>query len=106
MEWDVKPQLNHQSAASNHPTDTVGQTSHVESVLHPQLCYRSRTSGTENICIHTKVHVYQTLVLSVLLYASKMWTLLASDMKAIESFHMKCQRRILRIRWHSFVRNT
>jgi len=26
-------------------------------------------------------------------------------MKAIESFHMKCQRRILGIRWHDFVRN-
>ena len=27
-------------------------------------------------------------------------------MKAIESFHMKCQRRILGIRWHDFVRNS
>jgi len=26
--------------------------------------------------------------------------------KAIESFHMKCQRRILGIRWHDFVRNS
>jgi len=26
-------------------------------------------------------------------------------MKTIESFHMKCQRRILGIRWHDFVRN-
>jgi len=27
-------------------------------------------------------------------------------MKAIESFHTKCQRRILGIRWHYFVRNS
>jgi len=27
-------------------------------------------------------------------------------MEAIESFHMKCQRRILGIRWHDFVRNS
>ena len=26
-------------------------------------------------------------------------------MKAIEYFHMNCQRRILGIRWHDFVRN-
>ena len=52
----------------------------------------------------TKVRVYQTLVLSILLYASETWTSLASDMRAIESFHMKCQRRILGIRWHDFVR--
>jgi len=48
----------------------------------------------------------QTLVLSVLLYASETWTSLASDMTAIESFHMKCQRRILGIRWHDLVRNS
>ena len=46
------------------------------------------------------------LVLSILLYVSKTWTLLASNMKAIESFHMKCQRRMLGIRWHDFVRNS
>jgi len=50
-----------------------------------------------------KVRVYQTLVLSILLHASETWTSLASDMRAIESFHMKCQRRILGIRWHDFV---
>jgi len=38
---------------------------------------------------------------SILLYASETWTLLA-----IESFHMKCQRRILGIRWHDFVCNS
>jgi len=46
------------------------------------------------------------LVLSILLYVSKTWTLLASNMKAIKSFHMKCQRRILGIRWNDFVRNS
>jgi len=51
------------------------------------------------------VRVYQTLVLSILLYASETWTSLASDMKAIEFFHMKCQQKILGIRWHDFVRN-
>jgi len=28
------------------------------------------------------------------------------DMITIESFHMNCQRRILGIRWHDFVRNS
>ena len=37
---------------------------------------------------------------------SETWTSLASDMRAIESFHMKCQRRILGIRWHDLVRNS
>ena len=62
--------------------------------------------NTKHLSIQTKVRVYQTLVLSILLYVSETWTSLASDMKAIESFHMKCQRRILGIRWHDFVRNS
>ena len=66
-----------------------------------QVCFRL-TVGS----IQTKVRAYQALVLSILLYASETWTSLASDMKAIESFHMKCLRRILGIRWHDFVRNS
>ena len=62
--------------------------------------------NTKHLSIRTKVRVHQTLVLSILLYASETRTLLASDMKTIESFHMKCQRRILGIRWHDFVRNS
>ena len=45
--------------------------------------------NTKHLSIQTKVRVYQTLVLSILLYASETWTSLASDMKVIESFHMK-----------------
>jgi len=41
----------------------------------------------------------------VLLCAPEMWTLLASDMKAIESFHMKYQCSIFGIKWHDFVQN-
>jgi len=43
------------------------------------------------------------VVLSVLLYASESWTVLATDTKSLESFHMKCQRRI---RWYDHIRNT
>ena len=51
------------------------------------------------------MRIYQTLVVSVLLYASETWTLLAADVKTLEAFHMKCQRQILRIRWQDHVRN-
>ena len=53
----------------------------------------------------TKTRIYQTLVVSVLLYASETWTLLTADVKTLEAFHMKCQRQILRIRWQDHVRN-
>jgi len=61
---------------------------------------------TKHLSIQKKVRVYQTLVLSILLYASKTSTSFASDMRAIESFHMKCQRKILEIWWRDFVRNS
>ena len=44
--------------------------------------------------------------MSILPYASETWTLLASDMKAIESFHVKCQQRIFGIWWHDFLHNS
>jgi len=62
--------------------------------------------NVKHLSIQTKGRVYQTLVLSILLYASETWTSVASDMKAVESFLMKCQQRILENRWHDFVRNS
>jgi len=35
-----------------------------------------------------------------------LWTLLQEDLRKLEAFHMCCQRMILGIRWHDFVRNT
>ena len=49
--------------------------------------------------------MYQTLVQSVLLYAAETWTLLSVDARALEAFHVKCQRQLLQIKWHQFVRN-
>jgi len=52
-----------------------------------------------------KLRVYLALVQSVLLHASETWTLTVADSKSLDAFHMKCQRRILGISWHQFVRN-
>ena len=53
----------------------------------------------------TKLHVYRSCVLSVVLYGSETWTVLEADLRRLEAFHMRCQRRILGIRWNDFVRN-
>jgi len=39
---------------------------------------------------NTKVHLYQALVMSVLLYGAETWTLLAAYIGTLEAFHMKC----------------
>ena len=33
------------------------------------------------------------------------WTVLASYLKTLEAFHMKCQRQILHVNWQQFIRN-
>jgi len=53
-----------------------------------------------------KIRVYLALVQSVLLYTSETWTLTSADAKSLKAFHMKCQRRILRISWRQFVHNS
>ena len=52
-----------------------------------------------------KIRTYKALVLSTLLYAAETWTLRAEDARTLESFHTKCQRQILSIRWQDHVRN-
>jgi len=57
------------------------------------------------LSLATKLKVYNSLVLSVLLYGCETWTILKSDERRLEAFHMSCQRRILRIRWFDHVTN-
>jgi len=60
---------------------------------------QSRLSNTTKFCI------YNSCVLSSLLYASESWTLLKADTAKLETFHMTNQRRILDIIWYEFVTN-
>jgi len=54
---------------------------------------------------NTKVHLYQALVMSVLLYGAETWTLLAAYVGTLEAFHMKCQRQMLNIHWWDHITN-
>ena len=56
--------------------------------------------------LQTKLRLYQTCILPILLDGSEAWKLLQEDLWKLEAFHMHCQRMILGIRWHDFVRNT
>ena len=51
------------------------------------------------------IGLYQTLVLSVLLYAADTWTLLSADVKTLDAFRQKCLRQLLGMRWYDRVRN-
>eukprot|EP00745_Piridium_sociabile_P043277 TRINITY_DN8831_c0_g1_i1.p1 TRINITY_DN8831_c0_g1~~TRINITY_DN8831_c0_g1_i1.p1 ORF type:complete len:1016 (+),score=240.62 TRINITY_DN8831_c0_g1_i1:1061-4108(+) len=55
---------------------------------------------------HTKVQVYKACIVSTLLYGSESWTLRARQERKLNSFHMRCLRRILNITWQDKVSNS
>jgi len=56
--------------------------------------------------LQTKLRLYQICILPILLHGLEVWGILQEDLRKLEAFHMRCQRMILGIRWHDFVRNT
>ena len=58
------------------------------------------------IKLTTKVAVYKAVVLSVLLYGCESWTLLRRNLKSLESFHLRCLRRICGIQWTDYIPST
>ena len=57
------------------------------------------------LCRRTKIRVFKTLVLPVLLYGCETWTLNADLKQQIDVFGTRCLRRILGYPWDDFVSN-
>ena len=53
----------------------------------------------------TKIRIFNSNVMSVLLYGAEMWKLIQSDITRLETFQRKCLRRILRIFWPMKITN-
>ena len=51
--------------------------------------------------IRTKLHLYNSIIKSVLLYGSECWQVVEKDFYKIKGFHNGCQRRICLIFWIS-----
>lgn len=58
-----------------------------------------------NISIRTKMRVYRSVVLPVLLYGAEVWRTLESDIRTLETFQMQCLRQIAGISLADRVRN-
>ena len=65
-----------------------------------------RVWETHQLTWNTNLKVYQACVLGNLLYGSEFWTTYARQEKRLESFHLRCLRRIMGIRWQDRVTNT
>ena len=53
----------------------------------------------------TKMAVYNACIISTLLYGSESWTTYARQEKRLNTFHLRCLRRILGISWQDKVTN-
>ena len=51
------------------------------------------------------MQIYNACVLSTLLYGAECWTLKDRDEKRLDAFDMRCQRKILKIKWFQHIRN-
>ena len=58
-----------------------------------------------NLSLVTKLRLYESCVLSVLLYCAETWTLLKADVNRLQAFHMRSLRRLLGIRWFDHTTN-
>ena len=86
--------------------------------LDEEVCYRIaracsafgrlRKSVWERrgITLATKLKVYRAVVLPSLLYASETWTVYSRHARQLNSFHMRCLRNLLHVKWQDKVPDT
>ena len=60
---------------------------------------------SKNISLAVKIRLYESLVISTLLYGAESWPLSVTQMKKLEAAHHKFQRRLLGITYRDKVRN-
>ena len=65
-----------------------------------------RVWHNDQLTNHTKLDVYGACVISVLTYACETWTLYAHQERRLNSFHLRCLRRILDISWEQHIPDT
>jgi len=90
-----------QSSKSNSRPEYIRRIGLAASAMKRLDCVWSQSK----LSITTKLRIYSTCVLPILLYGSETWTLIQADWNELDSFHVQCQRRILHISWHDFVSN-
>ena len=62
--------------------------------------WRSRSVG-----LQTKLMFYKGLVLPILLHGAESWPLTDAQTKRLDTFHHRCLRQILRVRWEQHISN-
>ena len=58
------------------------------------------------LSFETKLQVYRAVVLPSLLYGSESWTVYSRHLQKLQSFHMRCLRQILHVKWQDHIHDT
>uniref|UniRef100_A0A2H1WXI8 SFRICE_041042 n=1 Tax=Spodoptera frugiperda TaxID=7108 RepID=A0A2H1WXI8_SPOFR len=66
----------------------------------------ARVWRSHDLRLETKISVYKALILPVLLYGAETWCLYKSDIRKLDTFHLRCLRSILNIKWMDRIPNT
>ena len=90
--------LSHDSSCDKDIKTRLGKANSNFGRLHS--IWRSKT-----LSIKIKVRLYESLILSTLLYAAETWPMTVTNMKKLEAAHHRWQRRILGIIWKDKVTN-
>ena len=64
-----------------------------------------RVWSNKLLTTNTKVRVYEMCVLSTLLYSSEAWTTYARQENRLNTFNLRCLRRILGVTWEDKITN-
>ena len=69
-----------------------------------------RVFANKNLTIHTRIAVYDAVVISTILYGCETWVQCRRHIRLLESFHIICLQLILGLRWwhkvtHSEIRS-
>ena len=67
---------------------------------------RDRVWQEHDIRLETKIALYRAIVLSTLLYGCETWTCYRKHIRALDSFHHRHLRFILRVKWQDMIPNT
>ena len=65
-----------------------------------------RLWNSHDVSLRVKSAVYQSVVITSLLYGAETWTLYRKHIVQMDSFHMRCLREICRTKWNDKIKNS
>ena len=93
------------SVITNDDSSSSGITSRIAKAASAVIRLSCPLFRKHRIGIPTKINMYRTLVVSVLLYGSEVWATTLDDRRRLDVFDMRCQRRLLRVFWQQHISN-